>query len=331
MSTTSRRSSFYGFPPDYRIAAEDCYCCLLDAQPDTLIPQRLIETATTRDDLIVNIDLITATQKQGQHSRITLNGRFSNACPVVWVKDPIKGVANPFWVGIELLDIIEHVRQQPERLHEMSPRQLDVLQQAGIVLSPANTCNRSHEWETAVERVTEKFKRDSYAVLRDLIHPYHLAALRRYYRRLSQTGGMFLGDAQSGHRYITHNEQVALFFHRQLTTLTNRICQAAVKPSYVYVSVYQSGAALPRHTDRPQCEYSISVLIDFVPEPNTQSCWPLHLITSDGDQALYQSLGDAIFYRGRRLPHYREQLPDGMSSTSIFFHFVDENFADRLD
>ena len=56
-----------------------------------------------------------------------------------------------------------------------------------------------------------------------LIHPLHVAALRRYYRHRIRTGGMILGDDQSPKRYVAHNESVARFFHQQLTAAVTAI------------------------------------------------------------------------------------------------------------
>ena len=53
--------------------------------------------------------------------------------------------------------------------------------------------------------------------LGDLIHPFHIAALRRYYRYLIRTGAIRLGDGQSPRRYVAYNEPVARFFHHDIT------------------------------------------------------------------------------------------------------------------
>ena len=325
MSTAKRQVQFPGLTSGYRIAEADRYCCLLDEQPAPLVHEQFTEA----DDLI-NPQLLTPAKVEQMGSRF-LNDWFSQVYPVVWVNDPVKDFPNPFWVSEELLARIERVRQQPECIRQLSSREIALLQQAGILLSPAKTKERRQHWQDNVARVSEKFQSDGYALLTGVIHPYHLPALRQYYRRLLETGGMIYGDSQTKRRYITHNEPVSMFFHKQLTSLTGRICQRPLKRSYVYVSAYQGGASLPRHKDRQQCEYSISLLIDFVPELSGQCPWPLHLVTSDADVTMYQSLGDAIFYRGRQLPHYRDQLPEEMSSTSILFHFVDEDFPDSLD
>ncbi len=49
------------------------------------------------------------------------------------------------------------------------------------------------------------------------------------------------------------------------------------QPSYVYFGSYRPGATLKPHVDRAQCELSISLLLDYTPEPDGASPWPIHL------------------------------------------------------
>src|SRR5262249_44129453 len=101
--------------------------------------------------------------------------------------------------------------------------------------------------------------------------------------------------------------------------------------SYVYFASYFGGALLNRHIDRPQCEHSISLLLDYTPEPLGRSGWPLFLDAPRGRVRLDQAIGDAVVYCGRELPHFRRALPASHTSTSFFFHYVDASFAGSLD
>jgi hypothetical protein len=88
---------------------------------------------------------------------------------------------------------------------------------------------------------------------------------------------------------------------------------------------------LPKHVDREQCEFSLTMAIDYTPEPVAECPWPLKLELADGGLAtIFQALGDALLYRGRERPHFRDPLPDGHTSTSIFFHYVPEDFDGDL-
>lgn len=164
-----------------------------------------------------------------------------------------------------------------------------------------------------------------------MIHPFNLAALRRYYRHAIRHGEIHLGDHQSSRRYVAHNEAVARFFHYQIAGAVSAIVGEPVKPSYVYLASYLSGAELKKHTDRPQCEFSVTLCLDFSPEPDLATSWPIRLDTSEGTVTVYQALGDGLVYRGTNVPHYRSVLAEGHTSTSIFFHYVPADFSGTLE
>ena len=77
------------------------------------------------------------------------------------------------------------------------------------------------------------FHQRGYAPLRNLLHPFHVAALRRYYRYMIRTGRVYLGDNQSARRYVAHNESVTRFFHHQIAPTVSAVVGEPVKPSYV--------------------------------------------------------------------------------------------------
>jgi hypothetical protein len=118
---------------------------------------------------------------------------------------------------------------------------------------------------------------------------------------------------------VAYNEPVARFFHYQIAATLSAVAGQPVKPSYVYLASYLSGAELKKHTDREQCEFSVTMCLDFSPEPVLETPWPIRLDTSTGKVAVYQALGDGLAYRGTRMPHYRDVLGEGQTSTSIFF------------
>jgi hypothetical protein len=94
---------------------------------------------------------------------------------------------------------------------------------------------------------------------------------------------------------------------------------------------YLSGAELKKHIDREQCQFSVTLCLDFSPEPALETPWPIRLESPTGTVTVHQALGDGLVYRGTRLPHYRGVLGEGQTSTSIFFHYVPAGFAGSLD
>ena len=190
---------------------------------------------------------------------------------------------------------------------------------------------RLAEWAKVVNKGAQYFRENGYVPLGRLIHPFNLAALRRYYRHAIRQGAIWLGDEQSSRRYVAHNEAVARFFHHQIANAVSAIVGEAVKPSYVYFGSYLSGAELKKHTDRQQCEFSVTLCLDFSPEPELATSWPIRLDTPEGTVKVYQALGDGLVYRGTKVPHYRHVLAEGYTSTSIFFHYVPADFSGPLE
>jgi hypothetical protein len=206
-----------------------------------------------------------------------------------------------------------------------------LLARAGI-LTPADHAERHlAEWSEIVKIRAQAFRERGFVPLGDLIHPFNLAALRRYYRYAIRRGAIRLGDEQSSRRYVAHNEPVARYFHHQIANAVSAIVGEPVKPSYVYLASYLRGAELKKHTDRQQCEFSATLCLDFSPEPEMATSWPLRLDTGEGTVTVHQALGDGLIYRGTKVPHYRDLLGEGYTSTSIFFHYVPLDFAGSLD
>jgi hypothetical protein len=90
-------------------------------------------------------------------------------------------------------------------------------------------------------------------------------------------------------------------------------------PTYSYGRIYRRGDRLPRHTDRPSCEISMTVNIDHESEP-----WPLWLENRHGRWRLEITRGSAVIYTGIDTVHWREPLI-GEWAVQIFMHYVDQN------
>ena len=258
-----------------------------------------------------------------------LPDRFLPDTGFIWVDDSTTGLQRPFWAGPWFqAKLAGTYRGNPAGSFSAHHRR--VLFEAGVLIRPDEAPSRFAEWKRTLGGSLHKFQSDDYVRLRDLMHPYHLGSLRRYYRHMVRTGGMTLGDSGSPRRYVAYNESVAQFFHGQFAAIVSAVAGVRVKPSFAYVASYQGGADLPVHTDREQCEYAVSLLVDYTPEPLDQSPWPLYLETGTGTVAVWQAIGDAVLYRGRRLSHYRKPLAESSTSTSIFFYYVDDKFDGPL-
>jgi hypothetical protein len=237
----------------------------------------------------------------------------------------------PFWLGPQLEGVSRGLRRNEPLPSSVPDSARRVLAAAEILLPEDGTDEHERHRQERISRASQHFRAKGYAPFSDLIHPFHIAALRRYYRYLIRTGAIRLGDRQSPRRYVAYNDPVARFFHRDIAATLSAVAGESLKPSYVYLASYLSGAELKKHTDREQCEFSVTLCLDFSPEPKLATPWPIRLDAPPGTVAVYQALGDGLAYRGTRLPHYRDPLGEGQTSTSIFFHYVGSDFAGSLD
>jgi hypothetical protein len=323
----SRQTYAATFPPDR-------YYCLLEELPLHLVPQPqrafLHDVPHTRLVLNPECSLRSAQDLPEELCvRRDLLSGFSMQGGIAWVRESHLGTSLPFWLSPALQESLEQLRQNEPVPSSIPPATRGLLQAAGILVPAQAVDGGKHE--QLMHSSASQFQAKGYALLPSLIHPFHVAALRRYYRQQIRTGAIHLGDRQSARRYIAHNEPVAKFFHHQLTSTLSRIAGRALKPSYVYLANYLSGAELKKHTDREQCDYSITFCLDYSPEPTLATPWPICLQTPAGTVKVYQMLGDGLAYRGTQLPHFRAPLPGGQTSTSIFFHYVTAEFAGSLD
>jgi hypothetical protein len=330
----SRHTCAATLPPDR-------FYCLLDELPLHLIPQRILKSLRLHEDrdqtLYLNPDCILCTDGQLPDElafqKELLSG-FVLQGTMAWVRNPATENLLPFWLGPQLERVAQALRPNEPVSSSVPTSERCILTAAGILVPhdrKDRTAQRDHERGAMVRKAAAFFREKGYAPLGELIHPFHIAALRRYYRYLIRTGAIRLGDGQSPRRYVAYNEPVARFFHQDIAPTLSAVAGEALKPSYVYMASYLSGAELKKHTDREQCEFSVTLCLDFSPEPALETPWPIQLDTPTSTLTVYQALGDGLAYRGTRIPHYRSALGEGQTSTSIFFHYVGADFAGSLD
>jgi hypothetical protein len=314
------------------------FCCRLDDQPDHLVPERYLRNGAWEGladrPLFVNPQcqlLRGGTLPDSMHHPAPWLDHFDPGRDMIWIKQPF-GVADlPFWLGAEFAKLMAAAQPGDPAATNLSGAQRRVLAMAGVLVSFDHLSTGRSRREQDIAQCSLRFREKRYVAVGSLIHPFHISALRRYYRSLIRLGQLTLGDCQTPRRYVAYNEGVLRFFHQQLSSTVGAIVREPVKPSYVYLGSYQSGAELAAHTDREQCAFTISLCLDFSPEPPGETPWPLHLHTSAGKTTVFQGIGDALIYSGTEIPHSRERLASGRTSTSVFFHYVPEGFSGSLD
>lgn len=311
----------------------DLYHCLLDEQPYYLVPAHLLRNEEILGPAVVNPCCWFSWHgplPAGMAARSGFTDTFGMTGQMVWVEDPATLALWPFWVGDEYFQYLSRITPGSELQEELPAHVRWVLTEAKILVEPSHLGQQRDHWRKQALDYGADFGQ-GYVALSGLIHPFHIGALRRYYRYRTRNGYFLMGDEQVRRRFASHNEAVARFFHHQLTHAISDIAGTVLKPSYSYFVSYLSGAELEEHLDREQCDYSITACIDASPEPRPTSPWPLKLGSGDETVSIYQRLGDALVYRGCQVPHRRDRLPGGFTSASLLLHYVHESFGGAIN
>lgn len=111
-------------------------------------------------------------------------------------------------------------------------------------------------------------------ILNNTIQSDTLTVLQEYYNTTIKSGVFLLGDKQSN-RFKAHNEPMSRLLHYEMLPLIEHIVGKPLQPTYTYLSCYVDGSDLPAHTDRADCEYTVSFIIN---KPENKR-WPIYFHT----------------------------------------------------
>jgi hypothetical protein len=255
--------------------------------------------------------------EQGWRASALLNGSR-----IVWVDDLVRGLSFPYWLSEE----------QERSLDGAGEGLARALAAAGLPIGRDDeVAARRQQWVERIDTAQTSIAERGYGVIGELLPATVVAALARYYAGL-RAAGRLSPEPASG-RSVAHNEPLSVWLHRLILPVLAAAIPEKVKPSYSFVTSYGAGAQLERHTDRPQCEYTVSLALEAPPEVTRQTAWPL-LLESRGDQAVVESRalpGDAVIFRGRELVHSRPPLDGAGSYTNLLLHFVPLDYMGSLD
>jgi hypothetical protein len=307
------------------------------------------------DDLVVNASFRLESFDLAQASELIRTNNFSPDYPIAWVKLPLTEIEIGYWLRGELAEIAQKFIAGEKLAFEIDEAVLSKFVAANILINPDFRKNQELETERQLRRAHLMFQSEKYTVVENILPAHYMRAMKAFFRQYIANGFMPFSDAQVKRRFYEHNLPLARFFHRNFTNLMSFIVGKEVKPSYVYAASYVDEAALDPHIDRAQCEYSISFQVDYQPEmENDLSPWGLYVSPlemsdrqslnsfswddypeddPDGkkSQKIQLKSGDGLIYKGCELVHYRYPLAKGHTSTSLFFHYVSNDFAGELN
>lgn len=115
-----------------------------------------------------------------------------------------------------------------------------------------------------------------------------------------------------------------LVFDTLLQTSTKKAEMAtglSLQPHYSYHRLYLEGNELVKHKDRPSCAVSATIFLGS----NSDVDWPMYLEdTNKNIQEINLKEGDALFYDGEKLTHWRDEFK-GLNHAQVFLHYSDKS------
>lgn len=180
-----------------------------------------------------------------------------------------------------------------------------------------------------IDNLQKSYAFDEYnpVVVENVLSPNTLEICQKYYLTTIENGAYVLGDKQSI-RFKSHNEPLSRILQYEVLPLIEKIVDKKLMPSYTYLSAYIKDSDLPAHTDRAECEYTVSLLIN---KPNNFN-WPIYLhkvkqpvkhkgrsdFTPPKEEciAVDCSAGGLMIFQGTDHIHFRENLP------AEFYHVI---------
>ena len=168
-------------------------------------------------------------------------------------------------------------------------------------------------------------------VLDNTILPETLSILQEYYKTTIDKGVFILGDKQSK-RFKAHNEPMSRLLHYEMLPLIEHIVGKPLEPTYTYLSCYVKDSDLPAHTDRADCEYTVSYIIN---KPTNEN-WPIYFhtkkqpvkhkgrldFTPPKDECIECDCGPGglMMFNGTDHAHFREKL-EGEYYHIVLLHY----------
>jgi hypothetical protein len=256
---------------------------------------------------------------------------LADAPSLAWATPPGADIPIAYWLDEDDSRVLDKLSK-----HALMPRQLDGIAaerfaRAGLLTTADDFAKRTRCHQRRQAKRREHLAREGWVRLPGLLPQPLLASLQGYVTPLIAEGHLRFNDAQSN-RYYKHSEPMTVWLHQQLEAPIQSLVDSPIKRSYAFLGGYVAGSDLKRHVDRAQCEYTLSITLDAQPGCGRDGAWPLGLTDRHGrDRWVRLAPGDALLFRGRELPHYRERLAEGRSSTSAFLHFVPVGFDGHLD
>src|SRR5262245_54496816 len=239
---------------------------------------------------------------------------FLPAESILWVVRPESRLALPYTLTSRLA---RGLRQSV-----LPPGAASVLGRVGALDDGRDAALRRRvAWLEQMGAWRRDLRHHGHVVLRGLFEPTFLEAVRAYHRRIEREGYLFAGDRRRRGAPLVYDEPLTSFLNGLLASLVGRLTGERARPTFSYLRVYDPGAVLRPHFDRPSCRWNVDLVVGGEPAPSVRNAWPLKLQSCRGTRTVRLGLGDALLYRGDDVRHWRRAQPRGRTTVLASLHY----------
>ena len=172
------------------------------------------------------------------------------------------------------------------------------------------------------------FQEKGFQKVKGFIPSFFSLYLRNYFTLLTQNGITLSGDSQAPNSHCVYGDPAFDMVLAMSTEDIGKIVGKKLTPQYSYARIYKNGSDLKAHSDRPECQYSVTLCLGG----EYEKPWPIWIEDYDGkSHEVPLDVGDMLVYSGCELAHWREKF-EGNTQYQLFLHYVDVEgeYKDRV-
>jgi len=223
---------------------------------------------------------------------------------------------------------------------------VEVLRKAWIIVREGEWEDEEQRWEKTVASARERFHRDGYVVLSDLLPYLHLDALDKHCQEIfegyeSHIDREHMTDYGAFHKWYSmirptpskisrdepnhfdRKEPAATFFNVQFSQLVQLITWEEVIPVRPITLLYPPHSLLLIHCDGAPFAYSMSLLVTHQQEGHHKKKKAALSVLTSKIQPMQVDIqlqrGQAVLFKGQEHPHYRAITQEGQTLVSVSF------------
>ena len=152
--------------------------------------------------------------------------------------------------------------------------------------------------------------------------------LRSYFTLRVENDPSLSGDPQAPNSHCVYGDPAFDMVMALSTGDIGKIVGKRLIPQYTYARIYKKGSDLKIHSDRPECQYSVTLSLGG----DYEKPWPIWIKDYAGkSHEVPLDEGDMVIYHGTELEHWRDKF-EGNMQYQLFMHYVDAEgeFKDRV-